>query len=141
MLTREIRIQASAATVYQCLTDPEKIVKWFGRKVDADPRIGGRLSAEVNDTATASGEFVELVPNEKVAFTFGWVQEHHEMSAGSSTVSFELVPDGKYTVVKFSHVGLPTEELVGKHGEGWDNYMPRLKELAETGDAGPHPFG
>jgi uncharacterized protein YndB with AHSA1/START domain len=141
LLTREIKVAASPATVYRCLTEQAMIVKWFGRKVVADASIGGALSVEINDTATAAGEFTVLVPNEKVAFTFGWVQEHHEVPAGSTLVEFELVPDGDHTLVRFSHSGLPTEELVGKHGQGWDHYIPRLGELAEGKDPGTDPFG
>jgi uncharacterized protein YndB with AHSA1/START domain len=139
-LTREINIAASPETVYACLTDPGRIVKWFGRRVDADPRIGGRIIVEINDTATMSGEFLELVPNERVAFTFGWEQHHHEVPPGSTTVTFELTPKGDHTTVKFTHAGLPTQELVQKHGEGWDHYFARLETLAGGNDPGPDEF-
>ena len=140
-LTREIKVAASPATVYRCLTEADMIVKWFGRKVVAEAKIGGAINVEINDTATAAGEFTELVANEKVTFTFGWVQKEHELPPGSSVVAFELVADGDHTLVRFSHSGIPTEELVGRHAQGWDHYIPRLGELAEGGDPGPDPFG
>jgi uncharacterized protein YndB with AHSA1/START domain len=138
-LTRELRVAARVDTVYRCLTDPEMIVKWFGRRVDADPCVGGRIRIEVNPTATASGEFVELVPNEKVAFTFGWEEKDHNLKPGASMVTFELRPDGDHTVVRFTHSGLPTEDLVRSHSEGWDRYLPRLKALGEGKDPSASP--
>jgi uncharacterized protein YndB with AHSA1/START domain len=140
LLTREIRVAASPATVYRCLTDADAIVKWFGRKVVADARVGGAITIEINDTATAAGEFTELVENRKVAFTFGWVQENHEVPVGSTVVEFVLAPQGDDTVVRFSHYGLPTAEMVEKHGQGWDHYMPRLGTLARGENPGPDEF-
>jgi uncharacterized protein YndB with AHSA1/START domain len=139
-LTREIKVAASPATVFKCLTDPNMIVKWFGRRVVADARVGGEITVEIKDTATASGKFTELVPNEKVAFTFGWVQDEHNLPPGSSTVEFVLVPDGDNTLVRFSHTGLPNEDLVERHSVGWDHYIPRLGVLAEGKDPGPDAF-
>jgi uncharacterized protein YndB with AHSA1/START domain len=140
-LTRELRIKASAPLVYRCLTEPEMIVKWFGRKVDADPRVGGTIRVEVNPNATARGEFTELVPNRKVAFTFGWEEENHNLKPGASTVTFELHADGDHTVMRFTHAGLPTEDLVRSHSEGWDRYLPRLKMLGEGKDPDPDSSG
>jgi hypothetical protein len=36
--------------------------------------------------------------------------------------------------------GLPNEELARNHGEGWDNYLPRLAVAAAGGDPGRDPW-
>ncbi len=89
--------------------------------------------------ATARGEFVELVPDRRVVFTWGWV-DHPGVPPGSSTVTIELIPDDGGTLVRLTHDGLPDEE-VPLHVAGWEHYLPRLAMLAEGGDPGPDRLG
>jgi uncharacterized protein YndB with AHSA1/START domain len=71
-LEREILIDASPETIFGLLTDPEKHLLWEGTEVELDPRPGGVYRVMIAGQHLAAGEFVEVVPNEKVVFTFGW---------------------------------------------------------------------
>ena len=57
---REVAIDASPETVWGFLTDPEKVVRWWGKSISFDPRPGGEYVVVVSPTHTARGEFVEL---------------------------------------------------------------------------------
>ena len=139
LLTQEVLVQASRETVFPFLTDPARMVRWMGRAATLDPRPGGVYRVEVNDQATALGEYVEVDPPNRVVFTFGW--EHGDVvGPGSTTVEIDLVPEGDATLVRLTHRGLPAE-AVELHTQGWQNYLPRLAIAAPGGDPGPDPIG
>ena len=81
-------------------------------------------------------EFVEVVPNERVVFTFGWDVPEHPIPAGSTTVTITLIPDGDKTRVQLVHSGLPADAHAD-HRHGWDHFLSRLAVVATGGDAGP----
>ncbi|MGH8958779.1 MAG: SRPBCC family protein [Acidimicrobiia bacterium] len=125
----ERRIAASPASVYAYLTEADKWIRWQGARATLDPRAGGIFSLSMPDGANARGEFVELIPDAKVVFTWGWL-DHPDLPPGSSIVEIELVPDGSGTMVTLTHRGLPEKE-VPIHAEGWNHYLPRLAAVAQ----------
>jgi uncharacterized protein YndB with AHSA1/START domain len=98
---------------------------------------GGRFRMTMGNGMRAKGRFLELVPDERVVFTWGWLG-NEQLPPGSSTVEIELVPDGEGTLVRLTHRGLPAEEMQ-IHEAGWRHYLPRLALVAEGGDAGVDP--
>jgi uncharacterized protein YndB with AHSA1/START domain len=139
-LVREIMIDATPETIWPFLTDPTKHVEWQGTVADIDPRPGGAYRVLVRGEFQSAGEYVEVVPHEKVVFTFGWDQEGHPIPAGSTTIEITLHPEGDKTRVRLTHRGLP-DDAVGDHTHGWDHYLARLAIAATGGDAGPDDMG
>ena len=135
-LTREMVIDASPATIFEYLTVPEKHVEWEGTKAEIDPRPGGVYRVLVAGSYQAAGEFVEVVANEKVVFTFGWDQPGNPIGPGSTRVEITLHPEGNKTRLRLVQSGLP-EEAVKDHSSGWDHYIGRLAVVAAGGDPGP----
>jgi uncharacterized protein YndB with AHSA1/START domain len=136
---REIEIAAKPETVWELLVDPEKAVRWMGQTASFDPRPGGRYRVDVIPGHTAAGEFVELDPPRRLVFTWGWETES-PVRPGSTTIEFELVPNGEGTLLRFSHRDLPDAEAAASHAHGWDHYLPRLAEVAAGGDPGADPW-
>jgi uncharacterized protein YndB with AHSA1/START domain len=83
----------------------------------------------------AEGNFIELIPDRRVVFTWGW-RGSPTVPPGSSTVEMELVPDGDGTVLRLTHRGLPPEDR-SVHSIGWGRYLPRLAKVAAGDDLGP----
>ena len=135
-LTCEVLIDAAPSTVFELLTDPELQKCWFGTEVELDPRPGGIYKALVAGTHPALGEFVDVQPDEKVVFTFGWDEPGHPIPAGSTTVAITLLAEGSKTRVQLVHSGLP-EDAVADHTFGWNHYLGRLAVVAEGGDVEP----
>jgi len=135
-LVREIMIDASPETIYEYLTVSEKHIEWDGTDALLDPRPGGPYRVLVAGEYQAAGEFVEVVPNERVVFTFGWEQENHPIPPGSTRVTYELIPEGDKTRLRLTHSGLP-DDAVADHTKGWDHYLGRLAVVAAGGNAGP----
>lgn len=136
-LEREVLIDASPATIFAFLTVPEKHLQWEGTEADLDPRPGGVYRVLIAGQYEASGEFVEVVPDEKVAYTFGWNDEGNPIRPGSTKVEITLEPEGDKTRVRLRHTGLPDDEAVAMHIHGWDHYLGRLAVAAPGGNAGP----
>jgi uncharacterized protein YndB with AHSA1/START domain len=135
-LVREIMIDATPETIWPFLTEPSKYVEWSGTVADLDPRPGGVYRVLVAGQFQSAGEYVEIVPHEKVAFTFGWEQEGNPITPGSTTVEITLHPEGEKTRVRLVHRGLP-EDAVADHTQGWDHYLGRLAIATTGGDPGP----
>jgi uncharacterized protein YndB with AHSA1/START domain len=138
MITKEIYIECRPETLFTFFTDPEKMVRWMGSHILLEPKIGGKYRIDVNGSDIALGEYVELVPNEKIVMTFGW-ERSKMVPPGSSTLEFRLTPKNNGTVLVLTHYDLPVEEIPS-HQEGWAHYMTRLQTLAEGQDPGIDPM-
>jgi uncharacterized protein YndB with AHSA1/START domain len=131
VLEREVYIAARPETIFAFFIDPDKMMRWMGRDVRLDPRPGGIYRCDINGEAIARGEYIEVVPFTRVVFTFGWEGERMVPLPGGSTVEIQLTPDGEGTRLRLRHLGLSAEER-GPHGEGWDQFLPRLAAAAEV---------
>ncbi|MEO8632886.1 MAG: SRPBCC domain-containing protein [Chloroflexota bacterium] len=129
-IEKVITIAARPETVFRLLTDPKEYVRWKGRLAQLEPRPGGDFRVDFpGDKGTVIGEFVEVVPDRRVVFTWGW-QASEIVPPGSSTVEIDLEPDGQGTRLRLVHRGLP-EGAIASHTEGWDYFLPRLTNVAE----------
>jgi uncharacterized protein YndB with AHSA1/START domain len=135
-LVREILIDATPDTIWPYLTEADKHVEWEGTQVELDPRPGGIYRVLVAGEFQSAGEFVEVVPHERLVYTFGWEQEGNPIAPGSTTVEVTLQPEGTKTRVRLVHRGLP-DEAVEPHIQGWTHYLDRLAQRAAGGDPGP----
>jgi uncharacterized protein YndB with AHSA1/START domain len=138
---RELAIAASPETVWQFLVDPERAARWMGQVVSIDATPGGAYRAEILPGNTARGEVVEIEPPRRLVFTWGWEPgSGSAVSPGSTTVEFELIPDGAGTTLRFTHRGLKSAEAAESHAHGWDHYLARLGVAAGGGDPGRDPW-
>jgi uncharacterized protein YndB with AHSA1/START domain len=135
-LVREIMIDARPETIWPFLTEADRWIEWEGTEAELDPRPGGVYRVLVRGTFPSSGQFVEVVPHEKVVFTFGWEQEGNPIPPGSSTVEITLRPEGDKTRLRLVHSGIP-DEAVEPHTDGWNHYLDRLAVRVSGGDPGP----
>ena len=139
IVTREVKIHASAATVFDYFVDPSKLARWHAVAAEVDARPGGTYRLEVIPGSIALGEFVELEPPNRLGYTWGG-EGDQLVPPGSSTVEVTLEQDGEYTIVRIAHRGLPDEEQRDKHGMGWAHYLERLAVSAAGADPGPDPW-
>ena len=136
---REVRIDAPPEVIFKFFVDPEQMIRWKGVDATLDPRPGGIYRVNVTGADVVRGEYVEVSPNERVVFTWGWEGEGNPVPPGSSTVEITLVPDGATTLVRLRHHGLPGGPE-DRHAEGWEHYLARLAAAAAGRDAGPDPW-
>ena len=133
---KEMTINAAPATIFPYLVDPELLVRWMGTEAVVDPVPGGEFRVLCGGVNPSAGHFVEVVPNEKVIFTFGWDVAGHPIPPGSSEVEITLTPDGERTLLRLVHRGLP-DDAISDHLGGWTYYLARLEKVVGGIDPGP----
>ena len=128
-----LRIAARPETVWRYWTDPKRICAWWGATADLDPRPGGVCVVELGAGPVMRGEFVELVPPERIVFTFGWAPTKGapDVPEGSTVVEITLKADGDGTILALRHSGLPAAN-VDEHRSGWGHFLPILSAAAQT---------
>jgi uncharacterized protein YndB with AHSA1/START domain len=135
VIERVITIEAAPETVFRLLTDSREYAKWKGERAQLDARPGGIFRVIFPQPATVvAGKFIELVPQRRVVFSWGWEGNEH-VPPGSSRVEIDLEPVGSGTRLRLVHRDLPVPALA-QHAEGWDMFLPRLTAVAEGRPAG-----
>jgi uncharacterized protein YndB with AHSA1/START domain len=139
-LRSEIEIAAPQATVFAFLTDPDKILRWLGTESTVEAKPGGIYLVHVGGRHVARGQFTEVIPVHRLAYSFGW-DGREQVPPGSTLIEIDLVEKDGGTLVRLTHSGLPDENERASHETGWKHYLARLAIAAAGGDAGPdqHP--
>jgi uncharacterized protein YndB with AHSA1/START domain len=135
LVEQRLFIDAPPARVYALLTSAELLVEWIAPLAHADPIPGGGLSWTHINGDSVVGPFVELVPDRRVVFTFGWDRPDVGIAPGSTTVEIDLRPRDAGTEVHLVHRGL-AGLMADAHRGGWTNYLARLAAVAEGRDPG-----
>ena len=133
-IEREIRIAARPETVFAFFTDPDKMKRWKGMSATLDPQPGGIFRIDINGQDVARGQYLEVVPYNRLVVTWGW-EGQEQLPPGSSTVEISLASEGDETILRLRHLGLPAE-AGNEQAKGWDHYLPRLIMAAEGQDRG-----
>jgi uncharacterized protein YndB with AHSA1/START domain len=132
-----LRIAAKPETVWRYWTDPERMCEWWGAAAELDPRPGGMCRVEMGmPGAVMRGEFVELVPYERIVFSFGWetAEGAPPIAPGSTTVEVTLMADAGDTVLTLRHRDIPID-IADEHAKGWAHFLPLLAQAAQAATA------
>jgi uncharacterized protein YndB with AHSA1/START domain len=135
-LTFDIHIDAPIEVVFAFFTDAASLAQWLGTQADVDPMPGGAFRV-ANDRDVVEGTFLEIVPYNRVVFTWGWKAGPYaeRLPPGRSVVEVSLERDGDGTRVVLVHRGLP-RHVRDVHRQGWEHCLPRLRMAASGGDPG-----
>jgi uncharacterized protein YndB with AHSA1/START domain len=135
----ERRVAVPPERVFAYFTDSAKWTAWQGTEAEIELRPGGSWRVNVTGDGFASGQVVEVVPNRRVVFTWGW-EKNSPVLPGSTTVTIDLVPDGDGTRIRLTHSDLPSDQ-VDLHRAGWEHYASRLTAVVQGRDPGPNRPG
>jgi uncharacterized protein YndB with AHSA1/START domain len=118
------RIAASPATVWTFWTQPERVTEWLGVTADVVAEPGGTFRVAMENGVTMRGEFTELDPPRRLAFTFGWEQNlpGEPLAPGSTLVEVTLTPDDDGTVLVLRHFDMPATHAAD-HEKGWSHLV------------------
>jgi uncharacterized protein YndB with AHSA1/START domain len=136
VVRREVQIGAPPSTVFAFLTDPEKIMRWLGAEANVEPHEGGIYLVNVGGKHAARGQFTEVVPVHRLAYSFGW-EGHEKVPPRSSLIEIDLIDREGGTLLRMTQSGLPDAEERDGHDKGWAHYLDRLAVAAAGGDPGP----
>ena len=131
-LTIKRRIDASPEKIFRAWTEPEKITRWFGPEevevlhAETDARVGGRyriIARSPDGEQHESGRYCEVVPNEKLVFTWAW----RSTPERESLVTVLLGADGGGTLLTLIHEQFFDEAARDGHEHGWNGSMDKLE--------------
>lgn len=131
---------APRTLLWSAWTKPEMIVRWLGPVTwpaishTSDFRIGGRWSATLQSTTgqgtyEQSGVYLEIVPEERLVFTFKWADGHEDGTPVDTQVTVVLSdrPGGR-TLLEFTHAELKSALSAERHRYGWTSTFDRLDQ-------------
>ena len=136
---------ATPEQVFNAWANPEALGKWFGPhshkcKVEKYEFFeGGQHQIRMIPTgadadyegdtmqdSVCAGQFVEIVPNQRIIMTFDWIENGTPM--GDSLLTIELLPLGGKTRLTLTHERLPDEQVRDAHESGWQGSLECLEE-------------
>src|SRR6201998_3022748 len=135
VVQREVQIAAPPATVFALLTDPDRIVSWMGLEATTEAHPGGLYFLKVRSDRVARGQFREVVPVHRLAYSFGW-EGDDEVPPGSSLVEIDLIDRDGGSLLRMTHSGPPNAARCTGHDRGWAHYLGRLAIAATGRDPG-----
>jgi uncharacterized protein YndB with AHSA1/START domain len=123
--------------VFKAWTDPKLAMRWWGPRwhpathIDMDVRPGGTwrnclTSKEDGSELWHHGVFREVVPPERLVFTFVWEEEGERGMENIVTVTF--ADEGGKTRLTLRQAPFQSVAERGGHGEGWNSTLDRLEE-------------
>jgi uncharacterized protein YndB with AHSA1/START domain len=137
-------IPAARPLVFKALTEPDMLAKWWGPSgftapsVEVDLRVGGSYRIAMQppdgDLFYLSGEFREVDPPARLAYTFWW--EDPDPDDQETVVTLALRDLGESTELIFTQGDFATEARRALHQQGWTDSLDRLQELMSQGGAG-----
>lgn len=145
MLRMSRTFPATRQRVFDVWTQTEHLSRWWGVQqdftptvVEVDLRVGGRyrlgMKAPDDSLHVAVGEFREVVPPEKLVYTWSWEQGMPGVTEMSDTlVTIEFIDRGDSTEMILTHELFPTEEVRDQHAHGWEMMMENTFGPAVTG--------
>jgi uncharacterized protein YndB with AHSA1/START domain len=140
MANQEIRhrvgIKASPDTIYQALTDVEKLAQWWTTDTRGESKTGktlefwfGEFVQEIQVTALKAGKLVQWQPTGKGLADWGGTE-----------IEFRITPADDQTHVHFRHSGWRDDnEMFPHYSMSWAVFLLSLKHLLETGKGRPYP--
>ncbi|MBV7482637.1 SRPBCC domain-containing protein [Bordetella sp. BOR01] len=133
-LTLVRRINAQPTTVFDALTTPDGIARWWGPDggpvlvAETDVRVGGRFRVcfRMLDGSEheSSGEYLRVDPPHHLEMSWRWSGD--EDGGGESRVDIALRAIDTGTELTFTHAGLQDEATRRGHEEGWSGALDKL---------------
>jgi uncharacterized protein YndB with AHSA1/START domain len=148
-IEREVRIEASPATVFEVITSPVHLREWWpdDAVLEATPGAVGHLVFGDRSSGEAHIPRITVVDAEPPRlFSFRWVHPEDEEARedNSLLVTFELTAAGDGTLLRMTETGFREkgwevavlEQEYHDHVHGWDHFLPRLVAYAPTARVG-----
>lgn len=141
-VTVEIHIAAPPGAVFDALTDPDRIVQWWGdeeyyetEEAEVDLREGGRWRVAGRNVDgspfSVTGEYRTVERPGVLSYTWDptWAEWDREEP---TLVTITLEPEENGTWLTLVHEGFAGHEKVrGDHAEGWPFVLELLKTYLE----------
>ncbi|MFE5759429.1 SRPBCC domain-containing protein [Streptomyces massasporeus] len=131
-------LDGSCPAVFRELTDPRELARWWGPdgftipSVESDLRPGGAYRIAMRppegELFYLVGEFLEVEPPERLAYTFRWEDPDPEDRETVVTLSLHDIDAARSELV-LDQGDFASERRRALHEEGWSQGLGKLGEL------------
>ena len=134
-IKQSVSIKKPKAEVFKALTQAQELIRWFPSRAESDPKSGGKFKlfwdfTEASQNGSQDGEFVDVVPNDKVSYTW-------KADSVQTLVTFVLSEAKGETTVDLDHStaedSADEKKLVEDHANQWGFFLMNLKGYLEAG--------
>jgi uncharacterized protein YndB with AHSA1/START domain len=134
-------IRTSREKAFHAWTDPDQLRQWFAVAeefttpiAEVDLRVGGRYRLGMKAPGDSpllivGGVYQEILPPQKLVFTWQWESAHP--SEPETLVTVEFYEREGVTEVVLRHERFEDALQRNKHGEGWSGCLDHLERLLE----------
>ena len=132
----------SAARAYKAWTSEDEIIQWFGtepfcvKSASIDLSVGGSWKFIFEDTPqktiSLQGEYIEIIPNEKLVFSWKHVTENkgeEKTSTAPSKVTVKFRELNGETTITLHHENINNEDGRKGVGSGWQCSFESLQNI------------
>jgi uncharacterized protein YndB with AHSA1/START domain len=144
-VSRDIVINASPETVYDVVSQPEHMSKWFSDDADFEPvanATGALIWRDKETEQTTRIEVTVVTADRPHLFSFQWVSPERQRATPDATdpvlVEFRITPEANGTrlVVSEGLDGLDWDDAAkaayaADHTNGWTHFLSQLRDYAE----------
>jgi uncharacterized protein YndB with AHSA1/START domain len=128
-------LNAPRPLVYEAWTKKEHLDRWCAPKGFTIPHSRGELrpggaweSCMIAPDGTkheVSGVYLEVIPNELLVFTHGWIEDNGKREY-ETTVTVRFADEGNQTRMTFEQAVFKSPESRDGHNGGWNQCFDRL---------------
>lgn len=149
-VSKNIIINAPPEVVFEAITDPQQLIRWFPDQAILEPKVGGKMkftyyknSERGKDCGRERDKFhegtvTEFIPNKKIFYTW---ENSDEPDFPRTVVTWELEKvENNKTSLKLVHTGFNADEKAKKYNEGWSYLNELVKFFGENKVAEVHLF-
>jgi len=136
-IVEELTIEASPESVFNALTQQDKIACWWTDDLSATPEVGSLAEFRFSQgTFVIQFEVAELVKDKKVY----WISRQGPPTGHwiGTRVTWQLTPVHNGTQLIFNHDGFTQADRRYEITRGWwEHFLASLKSYLETGKGNP----
>ena len=136
-IDKEIQINTEPNMLFDLLTDPDQITKYYPyEKVESDREIGGKFICYGKDNAgpfTDKGTIEELNSPKEFSYRY-WSTNHgtEDIAKNYLKISYRLEKCLAGTKLKLKHENISSKEYYSIMDGAWDYLLNNLKSYAES---------
>jgi uncharacterized protein YndB with AHSA1/START domain len=133
-------LPAAPSVAFAAFSEADELAKWWGPEgfsvpsLEFHPRVGEGYRIEMQppegDHFHLTGEFREVDPPSRLAFTFAW--EPPDPDDVETLVALSFRDLGGATEVSLTQGTFKTEERRGLHRDGWTESFDKLERLVSA---------
>ena len=124
-------MEATPEQVFDSLSKPKGLERWFLSKAELDPKVGGRFVFDWVGGYHMVSKVKRFETNKAIAFA--WVDKMDDGGIAKTTASFHVSKKGKGTLLRLRHTGFTDPNHFAECSSRWAYYLMNLKSVLTEG--------